>query len=373
MEQQIQCINVDESLFTGLSRRLNIEKFFLVCGKSFYRSKAADALEKCEVPYVAFSDFTPNPVYEDVCNGVQCFLNSGCDAILAIGGGSAIDVAKCISIFCDLPQEQNLLPQAYKPRKVLLIAAPTTAGTGSESTGFAVIYKDGVKLSVKSDYMLPDIVLLDSSLLANLPDYHRKSAMMDALCQALESWWSVKSTQESICFSKEAVQLIRDYGPSYLEGDKAAAEKVLMAANLAGRAINITQTTAAHAMSYKMTTLYGLAHGHAVALGFPEVWKYMQGHLSDCVDKRGADYLVQIFQDMAVCMGYRNAGEAAEGLAGWRDRMGLLSPDICKKDQIPILVNSVNVERLGNNPVRLKNDGIEQIYYNILFDGQKEA
>lgn len=372
MGQRIQCIGINELLLADLAGEFNIKKFFVVCGKSFYGLKAATALSKCGVSYEAFSDFTPNPVYEDVCNGVQYFLNSGCDAILAIGGGSAIDVAKCISIFCELPQERDFLQQEYRSRKVPLIAAPTTAGTGSESTGFAVIYRNGEKLSVKSDRMLPDVVLLDSSPLLNLPDYHKKSAMMDALCQALESWWSVKATKESIGFSREAVQLIRDYGKTYLEGDEASAEKVLMAANMAGRAIHITQTTAPHAMSYKMTTLYGLAHGHAVALGFPEVWKYMQDHISDCVDERGENYLKQVFRDMAVCMGYGNAGEAVEGFSRKLCRMDLLPPKTCRDEELSILVNSVNLERMRNNPVRIEKDGIKQIYRNILLKGQKE-
>ena len=372
MGQRIQCIGINELLLADLARELNIKKYFLVCGTSFYGLKAAMALSKCGVSYEAFSDFTPNPVYGDVCKGVQCFLNSGCDAILAIGGGSAIDVAKCISIFSELPQEQDFLQQEYRPRKVPLIAVPTTAGTGSESTGFAVIYRNGEKISVTSDFILPDVALLDSSLLFNLPDYYKKSAMMDALCQALESWWSVKSTRESIGFARQAVQLIRDYGTAYLEGNETAAEKVLKAANLAGHAIHITQTTAPHAMSYKMTTLYGLAHGHAVALGFSEVWKYMQDHLSDCIDKRGQDYLMQVFQDMAVCMGYENAWMAAEGFAHSLKQLELLPPQTCKEEQLSVLVNSVNVERMQNNPVWIGKDWIKQIYYNILFKSQKE-
>lgn len=373
MEQQIQNVNISKELLIELGRNWQIGKFFVVCGNSFHRLSAADALRECGIPYVTFSSFSPNPVYEDICLGVNCFLSSGCDAILAIGGGSAMDVAKCISIFCELPGGQDFLQQAYLPRKVLLIAAPTTAGTGSESTGFAVVYKDGEKISVKSDFMLPDIVLLDSSLLKGLPDYHRKSAMMDAFCQALESWWSIKSTPKSVAYSREAITLISRCSRPYLEGNADAAKEILLAANLSGHAIQITQTTAAHAMSYKLTSLYGLAHGHAVALCFSEVWKYMLSHLTECVDGRGQSYLSDTFQEMAVCMGYRDAWEAADGFAEWRNQLGLLPPAKCRTEQIPVLVKSVNVERLGNNPVKIDYDELERIYYEILFQSKRGA
>lgn len=84
--------------------------------------------------------------------------------------------------------------------------------------------------------------------------------------------------------------IIRNYD-GYLAGATDRNEEILKAANLAGQAINITQTTAAHAMSYKITSLFGIPHGHAVALCLPAVWRYMNNHMDHCIDPRGANYL----------------------------------------------------------------------------------
>jgi alcohol dehydrogenase class IV len=129
-------------------KELKIKKYLLVCGKSIGLLPIGDYLDNICVPYVKFSDFTPNPLYEDVFKGVDLFNGEKCDGIIAIGGGSAIDVAKCIKLFSPMNKEINYLKQGYKDSGTPLIAIPTTAGTGSKSTRFAVIYYKGEKQSV---------------------------------------------------------------------------------------------------------------------------------------------------------------------------------------------------------------------------------
>ena len=120
---------------------LNPKNFLLVCGRSF-RSLGIGPLFS---PAAVFDGFTPNPLYEQVREGVRLFREAGCGTIVAVGGGSAIDVAKCIKLFCQMRDDVPYLQQEYKDTSVPLIAIPTTAGTGSESTRHAVIYKDGAK------------------------------------------------------------------------------------------------------------------------------------------------------------------------------------------------------------------------------------
>lgn len=210
-----------------------------------------------------FSDFTPNPLYEQVCNGIELLKTSNCDTILAVGGGSAIDVAKCIKLAV-LAKEGNaaIIPPLVSTRvacdgtKLLFIAIPTTAGTGSESTHNAVMYYKGSKQTVTNDGILPDYAVLEPSVLKTLPLYQKKCTMMDALCQGIESWWSVNSTEESYEYSRKTIELIMANWQKYIfENDEGAAAQIMLAANYGGRAINITATTAAHAMSYKITSL----------------------------------------------------------------------------------------------------------------------
>lgn len=116
-------------------------RFFLVRGRSYDHLEIKEFFDL--FPHVEFSDFTPNPLYEQVCKGVELFNQECCEMIVAVGGGSAIDVAKCIKLFYKMDSSVNYLKQEIFDSDIPLIAVPTTAGTGSESTCHAVIYYRG--------------------------------------------------------------------------------------------------------------------------------------------------------------------------------------------------------------------------------------
>ena len=336
--------------------QIQCKKFMLVCGSSFDSLEVKQVFDVLPCSYVRFSHFTANPQYTQVEEGVALFDEAGCDALVAVGGGSAMDVAKCIKLFCKMFQEH---------KKVPLVAIPTTAGTGSESTRYAVYYRDGVKQSAMDESILPDYAILDASVLKNLPVYQKKCTMLDALSQAVESWWSVHSTDESKKYAKEAIRLILDNYKAYLDTNlKQAADNMLLGANLAGRAIHITQTTAVHAMSYKMTSLYGIPHGHAVGIGLPEVLDHMIDHTEDCVDSRGAAYLRETLQAIADCFECDSPKETVKFLRDFLKELEIESPAMAP-EQLEVLTKSVNRTRLGNHPVHLDENTISQLYYRI--------
>ena len=165
-----------------------------------------------------------------------------------------------------LPSASNCLPtmeakdpfleQDYRENGIPLMALPTTAGTGSESTRYAVIYHKGEKLSVTHGSLVPKYAFLEPSVLKSLPLYQKKCSMLDAQCQALESWWSVNATDQSISYAKQSITLVLEHLDGYLANESTGNAGMLLASNWAGRAINITQTTAPHAMSYKITSLF---------------------------------------------------------------------------------------------------------------------
>ncbi len=349
---------------------LGVKKFLLVYTDPVKYLPVWEYINALDTTAVQFCEFTSNPKYEEVEAGVELFNSEKCDAIVAIGGGSAIDVAKCIKLYCKMPKCQIYLKQEYSDTQVPLIAMPTTAGTGSESTPFAVIYYDGVKQSVKHTSIIPDVAVLDGDVLIGLPVYQKKCTVLDALCQAIESWWSVYSTDESKSYSKMAIEKIMANVFEYVEENtERARDEIMLAANLAGRAICITATTAPHAMSYKVTSLYGFPHGHAVAINLHRVWRYMLANPEKCVDKRGADYLLATFNDIASAMGYSSAEQACEGFEQMLVRLDLRDPmDSNKESAARTLTDAVNVERLGNNPVRLDKDALYKIYMEILKD-----
>lgn len=186
---------------------------------------------------------------------------------------------------------------------------------------------------------------------------------MDALCQGIESWWSVNSTGESNEYSRKTIELIMANWEKYIfEDDLEAAAQIMLGANYGGKAINITQTTAAHAMSYKITSLYKLPHGHAVAVCLPEIWEYMLSNMDQCKDERGVKYLADIFNKIAYAMGAESPMEAIAIFRDMMEKMELQNPIAGnREEELDILNKSVNPVRLKNNPVCL----LEEITYNL--------
>lgn len=344
-------------------------KVMIVCGgKSFQSLSIKEDIENIPAPYVIFNQFTPNPSYEEVCTGVEAFNAEHCDTILAVGGGSAMDVAKCIKLYCKMSKDVPYLEQPYEDTGVKLIAIPTTAGSGSESTRYAVIYYDGKKQSVTHDSIIPHVAILEPRVLKTLPLYQKKCTMLDALCQGIESWWSVNSTDESKEYSQKAVETIMKWWRKYIfENTEEAAVHIMEASNYAGHAINITQTTAPHAFSYKLTAMYGLPHGHAVAVCLPVIWEYMLENMDKCIDRRGAEYLQSIFGLISKSMRHSTPMEAIETFRTMMVEMGMQNSVSGNRDgEVENLSRSVNPVRLNNNPVCLEMDSIVSIYTQVV-------
>lgn len=331
----------------GVINKYGLQIPLLVCGSLFASVKG-----RLDFEYVRFSGFNPNPSYDEVCKASEIFRSKGCDSIISIGGGSAIDVAKGVKM------------QGCKVCKH--IAVPTTAGTGSESTRFSVVYHNGEKQSLTNDKLFPDVAILDSTLLDSLPEYHKKASLLDALCHGIESLWSVNSDEVSRFYAEDAVRKILANYKRYLSGDKSAADEIMLASNLAGQAINISQTTAGHAMSYKITSEFGAAHGHAVALCLPEVWRYVIRHTNLCADRRGVGHLTEILNLLGNIFGTDSAEEAVEKFESIFNELGMEHIQRVDNAVVERLAASVNPQRLSNNPVPLGYDVLLEMYKKIL-------
>lgn len=344
-----------------------IRKLFLVCDNAFRYLRISDGLRELEnygISVVKFDGFTVNPKYEEIVEGVNLFRREECDMIFAVGGGSAIDVAKCIKLYVNMNEDSNYLEQQIVSNEIPLWAMPTTAGTGSEATRYAVIYYNGEKQSVTHTDCIPSVVFMDVSALQTLPVYQKKATMLDAFCHALESFWSVNSNEESRRFSTQAIELILENYPPYLANQMQGCKGMLLAANMAGKAINITQTTAGHAMCYKLTSLYGIAHGHAAALCVSVLWPYLLQHTEECIDPRGEGFLKDILNDIASVMRVATPRDAVERFERMLEELELDVPKMQPMDY-DILKKSVNPVRLKNHPVKLTEDVINRLYHRI--------
>ena len=354
-QQTISTTDVKENL-RQIFEKEKIHKVLLVCDGAFDYLQTKDEYIALDIPYAIFNEFTPNPLYEDVVKGVKLFREQECDAILAIGGGSSIDVAKCIKLYSGMDDTKVYLEQEYKENDVTLIAIPTTSGTGSESTRYAVIYYEGKKQSVTHDSIVPKYAILDYRNLVTLPLYQKKCTMLDAMCQSIESWWSVNATKESREYSRHALNTLMFNMKDYLANKDDGNAEMLVASNYAGKAINITQTTAAHAMSYKLTSLCGIPHGRAVFMCLPSIWKLMEEK----------NILPAVFSDIAYTLGYTCVADAIGYLESLNEQLFENDKVTMNEGDIDLLVKSVNPTRLKNNPLELTEDMIRSLYTDII-------
>lgn len=358
-----------ENNYKGLDEWLDDKKkALLVCDGSIrFLDDFNKKLDSLSVPIVRFSDFQPNPLYESVVRGVEVFRAEYCDSIIAVGGGSAIDVAKCIKLYSNLPgdgAEGAWLKAEIIPNNIPFLAMPTTAGTGSEATRYAVVYYDGAKQSITSESFIPETVLMDSKALKTLPLYQKKATMCDALCHAIESFWSVNSTDESKEYSRAAIQGVIEHMDGYLENTEEGRSGMLRAANAAGKAINLTQTTAGHAMCYKITSLFGSAHGHAAILCDRILFPWMIENTDKCIDPRGEEYLKKTLDEIGVAMGCADAKSGAGRLVGIFESLEFEVPK-ATEEQFEEMKISVNPVRLKNHPIELDVETIDKLYHEV--------
>ena len=304
-----------------------------------------------------FSEFNTDPKIEDVYRGADLVKQYRPDAIIAIGGGSTMDMAK-------------LLRHTAGMKETPLIAIPTTSGTGSETTQFAVCFINGEKKSIDFPHMLPNYEILIPELTMSNSRYLTACTGFDAMAQAVESYWNIHATEKSEEYAKEAlILLVRCLAqfatdPELCMSDQYWRTDMMKGANLAGKAINITRTTAPHAMSYKLTSEYGYPHGHAVALTFPYFAKInMECQLHQYA---GLDYLhyTEKMRWLKHCFGITNQ-DIELYFQSFAIKIGL---GIKKNTNVDteLIASSVNVERAANNPHVLTQGILAQAAESIL-------
>ena len=255
---------------------------------------------------------------------------------------------------------------------VPLVAVPTTSGSGSEATHFAVVYIERKKYSVAHRSLRPSVAIVDPLLTYGLSPRLTAIAGMDALCQAIESLWSVGSCAESESWASEAVTLIMAIlEVAVLKPTPASRESMSRAAHLAGKAIDITKTTAPHALSYALTTEYGIPHGHAVALTLGSLLEF-NFNVSDenSNDSRGASHVREVLKTICSLMGARDCAESRESIGRLMDSIGLethLGPlGITTPLMCATLAARVNPERLANNPRLATREQLSELLAQLL-------
>ena len=226
-------------------------------------------LENARIAYEIFKDVVPDPPVEKIATGVKAMLEYKPDCIVAVGGGSAIDSSKSIRDFA---------LKADNYGKCALIAIPTTSGTGSEVTSFAVISDPQAKMKypLVSPDLTPDEAILDAELVRSVPPQITADTGMDVFTHALEAYVSTNNNEFSAALAEKAIEIIGVFLlRAYLDGnDMHARQKMHAASCLAGLAFNSASLGLNHGMAHQLGSNFHIPHGRANAMLLPHIIEF---------------------------------------------------------------------------------------------------
>ena len=248
---------------------------------------------------VVFTDIVPDPPIETVVAGIKRAGDKPISIVLSIGGGSAIDASKAMYYFA---KKQGAFSEA------ILIAIPTTSGTGSEVTSFSVITdaERGTKYPLVTKEILPDVAILDADLVLSLPGNITADTGMDVLTHAIEAYVSTKATDFSDALAEKAIKLVFEYLPkAYKNGqDVEAREKMHAASTLAGMAFNTASLGINHSLAHAAGAKFHVPHGRLNSILMPHVIQYNAGIEFNNRNRQATDKTVASrYQDIAKLLG----------------------------------------------------------------------
>lgn len=265
-------------------------------------------LDAGKVAYTIYSDVVPDPSVQKVVAGVTALVSEKAPCLIAVGGGSAIDLSKCVRQFA-----HKLYPD-YTPH---FIAIPTTSGTGSEVTSFAVITdtEKNIKHALVDDFLLPDEAILDVEMVKSVPPAITAETGMDVLTHAVEAYVSTEANAFSDMMAEKSAQRCRTFlfrSFKYPDnGDLKAREKMHLASNQAGIAFNSASLGLNHGMAHQLGAQFHISHGRANAILLPAIIEYNSGIHNKTVVIENPDPCIAKYARMAKAMGLQSYNDIA--------------------------------------------------------------
>lgn len=300
------------------------------------------------------------PTQKTLKKGMDTLKDFNPEAILAVGGGSAIDFAKGIKAFYKANAEltledvtELLQKKEIRGNQMDIIAVPTTAGTGAEVTKWATIwdYENRCKYSIDHDSLKPDKALIVPEFTAKAGKALSITTGLDSMAHAMEAYWSKKTTPLVRQLALESIRITVRYLKLVLQEQENLhyREKQCVASVLSGMAFSMTRTTACHSISYPLTMQYDIPHGTAVAMTLAQVAEYNQAFIPE------AEELFEIFESYGGIRGY------LEQICGKVVSLRLRDYGITRECLAEIAAHTFTLGRMDNNPVLLNEEQVIKI------------
>lgn len=336
-----------------------------------------ERLSSSNIGFIEYSAES-NPSFECINNGIELCKENNCDVVIGIGGGSAIDTAKCVSILVTHKGdvgEYLSKEKEFSNESLPFIAIPTTAGTGAEVTKWATVwdYKNMKKCSLSDEKMFANLAIIDPSLTIGLPKYITAYSGIDALSQAIEAYWSKNSNTTSDGYALMASKLIMEnlkqtWESIGKENEKDYREKMALASLFSGLAFNHTKTTAVHSTSYPITMHYKVPHGEACGLTLPSFLMYNYDDNKNPRMQKKLEYL-------ANSLGFSTVFELSCSIKdlikeiGLRTKLSQVKKDgkAIDKEGIELIIKEgFTPDRVKHNPRLVTEENLRRLLFSIL-------
>lgn len=344
------------------------KKIMLVTGtKSMKKLGIADKIVNYLKDYevVIYNNVRQNPNVNTVEDGIQFSKDEKCDSVIGLGGGSAIDTAKAVSV---LSKNQGPVDEYLSENRKItnrgfpLIAIPTTAGTGTEVTQYASIIdeKKKHKLSLSHEYIHPNIAIVDPILTVSMPKSVTATTGLDALSQCIEAYWSKNHTPISDIFALNGIDLIFQnlVNAFNFSENMEFREKMALASLFSGIAISITETTIVHSVSYPLTTQFDVPHGLACALTLPSFIRFNSKVVKSRICSIARTIGVKTIEELIK--------EVEELISSLEIPKKLSDVGIQRKDIEVILRDGFRPDRAENNPRKVTREDLKAILEDLL-------
>lgn len=385
-----QNIMVGKGIFSKLpevSKQLGGGHAMILSGPSLHKhglvDKAVKYLAQADIKSDIFTEIEANPSVDTVDKATQAYIKSGADFIVALGGGSPMDVAKAVAVVAKYGGSIIDYEGANKvPGKIVpMIAIPTTAGTGSEVTAFSVItdHSRDYKLTVFSYELLPEYALLDPQLITTTPAAVAAACGIDAFIHAEEAYVSKAASPFSEAMSEKAMELIGKSIRAFVKDrtNLAAAEDMLVGSLFAGIAFSFARLGNVHAMSHPISAYFDVPHGVANAVLLPSVVEYnapadhgKYRKIYNCISAKKMDEhqfepgmlvkeIKQLCRDIGIPEGILAAVKKVE-------KFRLVEVEEIKDKIVPMAIDAMKSGNISVNPVSSNQQDIEALYKKAL-------